>query len=263
MFIDSHCHLDPYTYENDDPALIPAIIERAKAAGVDTMITIVASSKEDNLGYAIKLADSYPEIYFAAGVHPHEADDVNEEILAKYAAALKNHPKALAVGEIGLDYFYNLSSPENQRTLFRRQLNMAKELALPVIAHIRDAHAEARAIFKEEFSGNPALIHCFTGTAADAAAYLDMGFYLSAPGIITFKKGAELREVFATLPHERILLETDAPYLAPVPYRGRPNEPAFMVETAKVLAATWQLSLEEVAKITSENTRRFFNLPAA
>ncbi len=263
MFIDSHCHLDPYTYENSDPTLIPAIIERARAAGIDTMITIAATIKEDNLGYAIKLASDYPEIYFAAGIHPHEADLATPAILARYREALVTHPKAVALGEIGLDYFYNLSTPENQRALFRRQLNMASELKKPVVAHIRDAHDEAIAIFKEEYGQAPALIHCFTGTAHDAERYLELGYYLSAPGIITFKKGAELREVFATLPHDRILLETDSPYLAPVPYRGQPNEPAFMVATANVLAETWQISLTELAKITSQNARKFFNLPAA
>lgn len=283
MFIDSHCHLDPSSYEKDN-AYIQEIITRARAAGVSPLVTIVASIAKsiaadpntrydklntqecspdidsDALAYAIKLAEENDDIYFAAGIHPHEARLMTEEILQKYAHALK-HPKAVALGEIGLDYFYDFSTPEEQRTAFARQLNLAHELGLPVACHIRDAHAEAQDIMKSEYPVGPALIHCFTGTYAEAAVYLDRGYYLSAPGIITFKKGADLREVFKKLPHDRILLETDSPFLAPIPYRGQPNEPAFMIKTAECLADLWDMTMNELAEVTVANTKKFYNLP--
>ncbi len=284
MLIDSHCHLDPESFEKDD-AYIQDLIIRARAAGVSPMITIVASVTKNiatdpvkrydylnnpesagpntinhnALTYAIKLAEEHDDIYFAAGIHPHEAHLLTDAVLTEYANALK-HPKAVALGEIGLDYFYDFSTPDEQRSAFAKQLHLARELNMPVACHIRDAHAEAQTIMAAEYPVGEALIHCFTGTYAEACIYLDRGYYLSAPGVLTCRHSGELRETFKKLPRDRVLLETDSPFLAPIPYRGKANEPAYMIKTAECLADLWDVTLPELSAITVANTKKFYRL---
>ena len=231
QFIDSHCHIDGPEYDADRDQ----VIARAREAGVTTMLNVGTGDPHSGaFERAVELANTHDEIYAAVGVHPHDAklfDDVAEERLR---GLVKGSKRVVALGEIGLDYHYDHSPRDVQRTVFQRQLKLARELNLPVIIHSREADEDTISILREELSGyeQAGVLHCFGGSLQMARAALDLGFYVSFAGNVTFKKAEDLREIARQLPLDRLLVETDCPYLTPVPFRGKRNEPARVVETA-------------------------------
>ena len=252
MLVDSHCHLD---FPEFAPEL-DAVVARARAAGVGAMLTIGTTLA--NFAKVRAVAESAPDIWCSVGIHPHEAE---KEPLAgpEPLTALAAHPKVVALGETGLDYYYGHSPRAAQIANFRVHIAAARETGLPLVVHTRDAEDDSIAILTEaKDKGVGGVIHCFTGTAKLARAALDLGFYISASGIATFKKSEDLRAVFADVPLDRLLVETDAPYLAPQPYRGKRNEPAFVVETAKTIAAVKGVEPEALAAATTDNFFRLF-----
>lgn len=255
MLVDSHCHLDfpDFAPERDD------VVARARKAGVGTMLTI--STKLSTFSSVREVADSYPDVFCTVGVHPHEADKEEGAKDSGKLAELCNHPKVIGLGESGLDYYYGHSSRDNQRAAFTAHMEAARDTGLPIVVHSRDADADTVELLAEQSAkggGLTGLIHCFTGTRMLAEGALDLGFYISFSGIITFKNAEELREIAARVPLERMLVETDAPYLAPIPNRGKRNEPAFVVHTAALLAKLKGISPEELAKATTDNFFRLF-----
>ena len=248
MLVDSHCHLD---FPEFAPEL-HAVVERARDAGVKACVTIGTTlAKFDGV---LKIAETFDNVWCSVGIHPHEAQ---VELLASPAPLIERaqHPKVVGIGETGLDFYYNHSPREPQIANFRTHIAAARALELPVIVHTRNADAETVEILREEmgqgaFTG---LIHCFTGTQMLADAALELGFCISVSGIATFKKSDALRAVIKTVPLDRLLVETDAPYLAPMPYRGKRNEPAFVVNTARMLAELKGVSAETLAHATSDN----------
>ncbi len=261
MFIDSHAHLDVAHYDADRAE----VIDRAREAGVDTFLEICGSDiAQGSLDVGIGLAEQYPFIYAAVGVHPHEASLYNEE-LEQQLLAMSEHEKVIGWGEIGLDYYYDNSPRDRQREVFRRQLELALARGLPVIIHTRDAEEDTLEILRETWargggSSLGGIIHCFTGTRKLADNALEMGFHISFSGVLTFKNASELRDIAGIVPAERLLIETDCPYLAPVPHRGKRNEPAFVRETAIRLAEIKDVRLAEIAHITSDNFKKLFKL---
>lgn len=262
MFIDSHTHLDVPNYDADRAD----VIARARAAGVEMMLEIAGSDVgKGSLEPGLKLAEEHEFIYAAVGLHPHEAS-LYDEALEQTLLAFSHRPKVIGWGEIGLDYYYDNSPRDVQQRVFRRQLELALERRLPVIIHTRDAEDDTIAILREIWAEGGGLeiggiIHCFTGTQKLADAALEMGFHTSFSGVVTFKTAEELRAVARSVPMERLLVETDCPFLAPIPHRGKRNEPAFVVETARKLAELKGTSVEEIGRITSGNFRRLFKLP--
>jgi TatD DNase family protein len=261
MFIDSHAHLDVPNYDADRAE----VIARARASGVELMLEIAGSDVgKGSLGPGLRLAEEHEFIYAAVGLHPHEAslyDDQLEQTLLECS----RHSKVIGWGEIGLDYYYDNSPRDMQQMAFRRQLGRAIERRLPAIIHTRDADEDTIAILRESWfekggSEIGGIIHCFTGTQGLADAAIEMGFHISFSGVVTFKTAEELRAVARSVPMERLLIETDCPFLAPIPHRGKRNEPAFVIETAKKLAELKQTSVEEIARVTSDNFRRLFGL---
>lgn len=257
MLIDSHCHLDMSVFDEDRAATI----ERARDAGVELMVEIAGSDiASGSLDRGMHLAEEYPFIYAAVGVHPHEASLYDEALEARLVD-LSRHAKVVAWGEIGLDYHYDFSPRERQREVFRRQVELAREVGLPLSIHTRQAEDDTVEILSEARDSDVDLrgvMHCFTGTKELARAAIDLGFLISFSGVVTFKNAEELREIAKELPADRILVETDSPYLAPVPYRGKRNEPGNIVATARFLAELRGLSVEEFARITGDNFRRLF-----
>lgn len=253
MLVDSHCHLDFPDFAADRAA----VIDRAHAAGVGLMVSI--STKIRTFPAVRAIAEENPSVYCSVGVHPHEAEaeaDVTTEELVRLAA----HPKVVAIGETGLDFFYDHAPRDLQATLFRRHIAAARETGLPLVIHTRDADVETAAILTEEMAKGafPMLLHCFSSGQALAATCLALGAYVSFSGILTFKAAANVRETAAAVPMDRLLVETDAPYLAPVPKRGKTNEPAFVAHTAAVLAGLKGVSPERLAAETTENFLRLF-----
>lgn len=253
MLVDSHCHLN---YEQ--LADTAGVIARAKEAGVGLFQTI--STQRSDFAEVKALADQYPEIYCSIGIHPHEAEpheDISEEELLEAA----NHPKVIGIGETGLDFYYEHSPREAQKTLFRRHITVARKLDLPVIVHSRDADEDTVAILKDEYAKGAFrfLIHCFSSSKYLAEESVKLGGYISLSGIITFKKSQDLRDAAAEVPIENLLVETDSPYLAPEPYRGKPCEPAYTKFTAQKLAEIKGLSYEEIEKVTTANFHRLFS----
>ncbi len=258
MYIDSHAHIEGSDFDADREA----VIQRALDAGVEIIVCVGDGEvAADSHAAAFRLAQAYPFIYTTVGVHPHEARLLDDELCAKLED-LSQHPKVIAWGEIGLDYHYDNSPRDVQRETFRKQLRMAREHGLPVVIHTREAETDTLAIFNEEWkdAGLGGVIHCFTGTRSLAEAAMKLGFYISFSGVVTFKNAGELRETAAALPLNRILIETDSPFLAPVPYRGRRNEPAFVVETARAIAELRALDVGEFARATSDNFRSLFKV---
>lgn len=253
MLIDSHCHLN--FPELADTA---GVIARAKAAGVGLMQTI--STKRSDFAEVKKLAEGHPEIFCSIGIHPHEAEP-HEDISEEELLAEANHPQVIGIGETGLDYYYEHSPRNAQQELFRRHIRVARALDLPVIVHSRDADADTVSILQEAYAESPFkfLIHCFSSSNYLAEESVKIDGYISASGIITFKKSQALRDSFSTVPLERLLVETDAPYLAPEPYRGKPCEPAYTKFTAQKLAEVKSVSLETLANATTENFYRLFS----
>ena len=254
---DSHCHLDFPDFEGE----LEAVIDRARAAGVHRMVTICTRLRNEPKVRAI--AEAHPGVFYAAGTHPMSAAD---EPLAAVdgLVALARHPKFVGIGETGLDYHYTADSAEVQKTSLRVHIAAARETGLPLIIHARDADEDMAAILTEEHRAGAysCVMHCFSSGAGLARAALDLGFYLSMSGIAAFPKSGDLRDIFAAAPVDRILLETDAPYLAPPPHRGRRNEPAYTAHTAKVGAEVFGLSLAEFAVQTERNFERLFTRAA-
>lgn len=261
MLIDSHVHLDGPQFDSDRAE----VIARARAAGVELMLEIAGSDiGHGSLEPGLRLTDEYDFIYAAIGLHPHEASIFDDE-LEKRLLASASHPKVIGWGEIGLDYHYDHSPRELQRSVLRRQLKLARSCRLPVIIHTREAEADTMTILREEWADPEAreiggVFHCFSGTPELAEFALDLGFHLSFSGVVTFKTAEELRRIAASIPVERLLIETDCPYLAPVPHRGKRNEPAFVRETAALIAAIRGIEPDEIARITSANFRRLFRV---
>lgn len=256
MYIDSHAHIEMDRFDADREE----VIQRALDAGVEIIVNVGDGDvARDSHADAFRIAERYPFIYTTVGVHPHEARLFDDELAAKLTD-LSQHPKVIAWGEIGLDYYYDNSPRDAQRAAFRRQLQSARERNLPAVIHSRDAEADTLAILREEWQGAglPGVIHCFTGTREFAEAAIEMGFLISFSGVVTFKKSDDLRATARALPLDKILIETDSPFLAPQPFRGRRNEPAYVVETARALAAVRGLAPEEIGRVTSESFRRTF-----
>lgn len=253
MLIDSHCHLDYPDYAGE----LDAVIARARAAGVARMLTI--STTLAGFPAVRAVAERYAEVYCTVGVHPHEAAGETPIDTARLVA-LTHHPKVVGIGETGLDFHYEHSPRAVQTQVFRAHIAAARESGLPLVVHTRDADAETGDILAEEVGkgGLTGLLHCFSSGAAFAARAIDLGFYISFSGILTFKKADDLRAIAASLPEDRLLVETDAPYLAPVPHRGKRNEPAFVARTAEELARVRGISSDEVAATTGKNFMRLF-----
>jgi TatD DNase family protein len=261
MYVDSHAHIESEDFDGDRTAMIA----RAREAGIDIIVAVGNGDvSKDSHAAARRIADKYDFIYTTVGVHPHEARLLDEPMYSRLIE-LAAHPKVIAWGEVGLDYHYDNSPREAQREAFRKQLRMARERRLPAVIHTREAEEDTLEILREEWQGAalPGIIHCFTGTRPFAEAMVEMGFLISFSGVVTFKKADDLRETARRLPVDKILIETDAPFLAPVPYRGRRNEPAYVVETARAIGDLRGLSAEEVGRITSANFKRLFHLDGA
>jgi TatD DNase family protein len=257
--IDSHCHLDQPAFDDDRAA----VIARARAHGVRRLVTIGAGGTLRSNHAAVALAEGDPDIFAAVAVHPHDAKEITAETYDELRR-LWAHPKVVAVGETGLDYYYGHSPAETQREHLRRFIREAGRAGLPLVIHCRDAFPDLLAIFAEEDAAAVGgIIHCFSGTAAEAEACLALGFSLSFSGIVTFKTADALRAVVRATPRDRILIETDAPFLAPVPHRGKRNEPAMVRSVAEEVARATGLELDEVARTTVANTERMFRLPGA
>lgn len=261
MIIDSHAHLDVPVYDEDRAE----VIARAREAGVELMLEIAGSDiGRGSLEKGLRLAEEHSFIYAAVGLHPHEASIYDEALEAELITA-SLRPKVIGWGEIGLDYHYDNSPRPAQRRAFERQLELALDRRLPAIIHTREAEADTLEILSRAWTlGGGAevggIIHCFTGTAEFAEAAVDMGFLVSFSGVLTFKKAEDLRAIAARLPLDRLLVETDCPYLAPIPHRGRRNEPAYVRATAECMAEIRGVSLEEIALATTTNFRRLFRL---
>jgi TatD DNase family protein len=252
--IDSHCHLDFPDFAGE----LDAVVERAQAAGVERMITI--GTRIEKAARAAEIAERYDSVYFTVGTHPHEAAG---EAAADFAAMRRfaAHPKCVGIGEAGLDYHYNYAPPDVAKRVFRGQIALARELGLPLVIHTRDAEDDTAAILKDEMGQGrfAALLHCFTSSRALAETALELGLMISFSGVVTFKKSEDLRDIARDVPLDRILVETDAPYLAPVPHRGKRNEPAFVAATARAVAEAKGVAFEALADATSANTLRLFS----
>ena len=251
--VDSHCHLDfpDFDAERDD------LVGRARAVGVVRMVTICTRVRKFDQVRAV--AERYDDVFCSVGTHPHNAHE-ELDVTADDLIALAEHPKVVAIGEAGLDYHYDNSSPEAQAQGLRTHIEAARRSGLPLVIHSRDADDDMAAILREEMGKGafPAVLHCFSSGANLAAVGVELGLYVSFSGILTFKRSEELREIAAQVPEDRLLLETDAPYLAPVPNRGRRNEPAFTAHTAKVLAGVRGWSEDDARVRTTENFYRLF-----
>jgi TatD DNase family protein len=254
MLVDSHCHLDFPDFSTE----LDAVVSRARAAGIGRMVTI--STRVKRHAQILAIAERFSEVFCSVGTHPHYSDEELDIDSARLIAIAK-HAKVVAIGEAGLDYFRNNSPRDAQEQSFREHIKAARESALPLVIHSRDCDVDMARILREE-SGKgafPAVLHCFTGGRELAFTAIELGHYISFTGILTFKNSDALREIAAALPADRVMVETDAPYLAPLPFRGKRNEPAFVTETAKVLAQTRGASDEEIARQTTENFFRLFN----
>lgn len=254
--VDSHCHLDGKTFTADRDA----VVERALASGVRQMLAIGTGDGPPQLEAGIELAERYPCFVATVGVHPHDASKAAPETYVHLAELLK-HPRVVAMGEMGLDYHYNFSPPDVQKAVFAEQMRIAADARKPIVIHTREAWADTFAMLEQHWSptGLPCVLHCFTGGPAEAARAAGMGFYLAFGGVLTYPKSEDVREAARLAPLDRILLETDCPYLAPVPYRGKRNEPSYVLETAKRLAEVRSTTLAAIATQTTENFHRLIN----
>jgi TatD DNase family protein len=258
MLIDSHCHLDYFSEEER-----PEVIARAKAAGVGQMVTIGVTLSQSR--QAIAMAEADPAVWACVGVHPNHAADEGEVPAPEVIAAMTDHPKVIGIGESGLDYFYDKAPKETQERNFRAHIRAAQISGLPLAIHARDADDDvARMLAEERATGGDFLflLHCFSSGRGLAEAAIEMGGYISFSGILTFPKGQEIRDIAANVPLERLLVETDSPYLAPVPFRGKRNEPAHTVHTAKILADVKGMAPEALAALTTNNFRKLYRKAA-
>lgn len=253
MLIDSHCHLNYKGLIEDQEN----VLQRARAAGIDLMLNI--ATRESEWDAVLDTAIRAPDVWATVGIHPHEADEhphVDTAKLVERAA----HPRVVGIGETGLDYYYDHSDRDRQQKSFRAHIAASRETGLPLIVHTRDAEEDTLAIMRDELGKGayPGVIHCFTASGAFADAAMELGLYISISGIVTFKSAKDLQETAARLPLDRLLVETDSPFLAPVPHRGRPCEPAFVVDTVRFLATLRGESIEQLAAATSANFRTLF-----
>jgi len=250
MLVDSHCHLDvpDFAAERD------AVIGRARAAGVETMLTIC--TRLDQFDGVRKIAEAYDRIWCSVGAHPHEAAD-HAPLLTDQLLGLTEHPKVVGIGETGLDFHYDLSARDIQERVFRTHIAASRASGLPLIIHAREADSEIGRMIEEE-RPPPGVLHCFSSGRALAETAIKLGFYVSISGIVTFRNAEELRGIVRGLPLDRLLVETDAPYLAPVPYRGKRNEPAFVAATAAAVAALKGVAPDHLAAVTHDNFFRLF-----
>ena len=254
MLIDSHAHLEMPEFKKD----LEAVIQRANQSGVDIILTVGTEKKD--WARALEIAQAHPFIFAILGVHPHNAKDIDEDTYS-ILRTLCQSEKVKAYGEIGLDFFRNHSPRDVQLQRFREQIGLARELRLPIVIHDRDAHEETVEILTSEKAyENGGVIHCFSGDYDMAKKCLDLGFAISVPGSITFKNAVEFQDIIKRLPLESILVETDAPYLTPVPFRGKRNEPSYVRFTAQKIAEIKKVSFDRVAEVTSENALRVFRL---
>jgi len=255
MLIDSHAHLDMDDFDGDRDN----VLERAAQSGITHIITM-GIDRQSSIA-AVKLSQKYDFVYAAVGYHPHSADGCETADLDALIS-MASEPEIVAWGEIGLDYYRGYSSPEAQQRIFSRQLEIADDLSLPVIIHDREAHEDVFEMLKKRGKGEKkGVIHCFSGDIDLATAFLDLGYYISIPGTVTYKKAYHVKEVASGIPLESMLIETDSPFLAPVPKRGKRNEPAFVSFTAHEIARLKNIDFEEVAIRTSENAKILFGLP--
>jgi TatD DNase family protein len=264
MFVDSHAHLDGEPFRTDREQ----VLARARDAGVETIVTIGNGDSPASLEAGIQLAERYDFIYSTIGIHPHDASQANPGLFARMEQLAKRS-KVIAWGEIGLDYFYDHSPPDVQRRVFVCQMELARSAKLPIVIHCRpsgstdDAWEDCLRLIAEHWAESAlgGVLHCFTGTWKHAQRALDMGFMISFAGNVTFPKAETIRRVAARVPVDDFLIETDSPYLAPVPYRGKRNEPAFVTETARQIGELRSMSAAEVGSATARNFYRFFSLP--
>jgi TatD DNase family protein len=254
MLIDSHCHLDFPQFL----AELPAVIARAHAAGVGRMITISTRVAKYDVYRAI--AEANEAVWFSVGTHPHQAHE-EPDVSVEQLVALASHPRCVAIGEAGLDYHYDKSPRDVAEIVFRRHIEAARSTGMPLVIHSRDADEDMARILRDEMGKGAftALLHCFTSSRELAMTGLELGLYVSFSGVLTFKNSQELRDLVRDVPLDRLLVETDAPFLAPVPHRGKRNEPSFVAETARVLAEAKGVSFSEVAEKTTANVLRIFN----
>jgi TatD DNase family protein len=254
MLVDSHCHLDFPDFSTE----LEAIVARARAAGVGRIVTI--STRVNRHAQVVAISERFPDVFCSVGTHPHYSHE-EADVDAKKLIGISKHPKVVAIGEAGLDYFRNNSPRDAQIQSFRKHIAAARETGLPVVIHSRDCDTDMAQVLREE-SGKgafTAVLHCFTGGRELAFTAVELGHYVSFTGILTFKNSNALCDIAAELPADRILVETDAPYLAPLPYRGKRNEPAYVVETAKFLGDSRGVLMEEITRQTTENFFRLFN----
>ncbi len=256
-FIDSHAHLDSEDYADD----LDGVVARARAAGLERIVCVGLWRGPGDFGNALALAARDPAFFSATvGVHPHDAARVPAADWTS-AGEVAGDPRIVAIGETGLDFHYDHSPRPEQEAAFRRSLGIAREAGKPVVIHVREADEACARVLREE--GLPpagGVIHCFTGDAAAARAYLDLGLFISVAGVVTFKSAGAIRDAVRIVPRDRLLVETDSPFLAPVPHRGRRNEPAYVVRTAEKIAELWGAPLEHVARATTENVERLFRI---
>ena len=253
MIIDSHCHLN---YSSDGP-LLTEVLANAKENNVGLMLNI--ATKQSEFDDLLKVSKCYEEVYFTLGIHPHEAKEMDESVSEKIYLNANNN-KFIGIGETGLDFYYNHSDKSTQIVSFEKQIEIAQDLSLPIVVHMRDAEDDTLKIIKKQlkkkkFSG---VIHCFTGTQKFADEMIELGFYISASGIITFKKSDELRQVFKSIPLTRLLIETDSPYLAPEPFRGKINQPSYIIHTLAKLSEIHNININEMIGITKANFKSLF-----
>lgn len=253
MLVDHHCHLD----HNDLCLNVDSVIKRAHDVGIKILLTI--STRVRKFDEILSIINKYPNVYGTIGTHPHYAHE-ELDITAQDLQRISKHPKIIGIGEAGLDYHYKLSTPQAQVQGFKTHIMASRETGLPLEIHTRDADEDTIRVLEAEFLNGPfpALLHCFTGGRDLAMKALDLGLYISFSGVITFKKSETLRKIAAEIPLDKILVETDSPYLAPEPYRGKRNEPSYMVHTAQLLADLHNISLDQFTKISTENFQRLF-----
>jgi TatD DNase family protein len=254
MLADSHAHIDDERFDADREE----VVARASAAGVSLIVNIGADMASS--ARSVALAEQYPGVYAAVGMHPHDAKDIRETDYLQLDRWTR-HPKVVAIGEIGLDYHYDLSPRPVQKEVFLRQLDLARKTGKPFIIHEREAHADMLDIIRYAARGLNGVFHCFSGSVETAREYLKMGFYISVAGPVTFPKSVKTKEVAKAVPLDRLLVETDSPYLTPQPFRGKRNEPAYVRLVAEEIANLRHISLAELAETTTANVRRLFNIP--
>ncbi len=254
MLIDSHCHLEMPDFKSD----LDEVIQRAQNAGVGYFFTI--GTEENDWKRAIEIAETHTSVYAVLGIHPHNAKEVNDRTYG-ILKELCRHRKVKAIGELGLDFFRNLSPRDVQLKRFEEQISLAKQMELPIVVHDREAHRETLEVLKSEGAEKcGGIIHCFSGDDEMARRCIDMGFYISLPGSLTYKNADRFREIVRRLPLESLLVETDAPFLTPVPFRGKRNEPGFVRYTAEKLAEIKKVSFEKIAEVTTANALRVYRL---